>query len=87
MYDEVCGIDEAIQKMSNKDTEGGFIDIRKEIFADAPQGIGHRPDTERLTEMWKDILGRHIQHRRLVQEHFDLTREVVERYVLENQVR
>jgi hypothetical protein len=87
MYDEVEAINDGIVKMSNEDTEGGFIAIREEIFADALQGIGHRPATARLTAMWQDIVGRRYEHLRLVQQHFDLTRKVVERYVLENQVR
>lgn len=84
MYDAVKGINDGIAKMSNEDTEGGLVDIRKAIFADALQGIGHRPDTKPLTAMWLDILGRRNEHLRLVQQYFSLTREDVERSVREN---
>jgi hypothetical protein len=75
MYGAVVGINDGIKKMSAEDTEGGFIDIRKAIVA------GHRPNTQPLTAMWRDILAKRSEHLRLAIQHFSLTREDVERSV------
>jgi hypothetical protein len=82
VYDAVNAINEAITKMSRGDTEGGFIAVREAIFVDAQQGIGHRPDTKPLTAMWQDITRRRCEHLLLMQQHFSLNREDIERAVL-----
>jgi hypothetical protein len=81
LYDAAKWINDAIAKMSNEDTEGGFVGIRKAMLPDAQHGIAHRPDTGPLTVMWHDILGRRNEHLRLLQQHFSLRREDVEAYV------
>jgi hypothetical protein len=42
MYDALNGINDGIADMSKEDTEGGFVGIRKAIFADALQGVGRQ---------------------------------------------
>jgi hypothetical protein len=81
MYDAMEKINDDIANMSKEDTEGGFIDIRKRIMPDPQHGLCHRPDTDRLTAMWQDIVGRRFAHLRLLQKHFSLARPDVENAV------
>jgi hypothetical protein len=87
VYDAVVKINNDIAKMSKEDTEGGFADVRNQIFPDVRQDMVYRPDTRQLKYMWHDISGRRDQHLRLMQLHFSLNRKNVERYVLENLTR
>jgi hypothetical protein len=75
MHRTVHELNELMKKMSAEDTEGGFVDIRKAIVA------GHRPDTNPLTAMWRDIIALRYEHLRLATQHFSLKREDVERAV------
>jgi hypothetical protein len=79
VYDAVSGINDGIAKMSNEETDGGFVDIRNAMFADALRRIGHRPVTTPLTDTSKDIIDRHNEHLQLLQQHFSLSREDVEK--------
>jgi hypothetical protein len=82
MYDAVDGINGDIAKISKEETEGGLVDVRKALMPDPQHGLCHRPDIDRLTAMWQDIVGRRFAHLRLVQEHFSLKHEDVENAVL-----
>jgi hypothetical protein len=81
MYGAVEGINDSIVKMSKEDTEGGFIGIRKQLIPDPQHGFCYRPDTDRLNAMWHDIGGRRYAHLQLMQKHFSLARDDVEKAV------
>jgi hypothetical protein len=75
VYRAVYEINDRIKKMYAEDTDGGFPAIGKVVLA------GHRPDTQPITAMWRDIIALRNEHLRLVIEHFSLKRDDVEKAV------
>jgi hypothetical protein len=72
---------EQINDGVNKIKQDGIRSITRPVME------GRRPDTAPLTKMWHDILRLRDEHKTLAQEHLNLTRENVERYVLQNRKR
>jgi len=75
-------LESAVKEISNGVTTVGREGLPTVI---RPIMQGRGPDTADLTTMWHNVLRLRDEHLKLAQEHFNLTREDVERFVLQNQ--